>query len=165
MVLKKNQTESSFISKDQVLNEVKGAVKDSDLEVKFIISDKGFFTGAIGPVASNDKSVLYSRALLLSTERDLTIHNMYLCINEECISNESRGPGPLHTTRLGPQLYYFSNLDRLDLKEGDKVHLWAYASEGISDSLVSESVNAKWIDVGVITVESCEAHGYWCFPN
>jgi hypothetical protein len=94
----------------------------------------------------------------------MTIDNMFLCTAVECIWNEARGPGPLHTTGPVPQFYYFSGLGEVEWVAGQEVHIWALASEGVEDSSPAGTLNAKWFDLGTTAIQPCEYYGHWCYP-
>lgn len=155
-----------LVSKNDVLQQVQDASLDSGITVRLITSDRGFFIGGIAPVSADGTSPgPNSRALLLEARKDMTIHNMYLCSENQCIWNEARGPGPLLTTGLVPQYYYFSGLGEVEWMTGEKVHVWVFASEGVDDNLATERSNAKWFDLGLTSVQPCEEYGHWCFPS
>jgi len=147
-----------FEVKDKILN-VYG------LSIKFISSDKGFFTGGVAPVGKDSTTTKApSHRLLLSTKKDVTIHKLFLCKPTDCIDSDGSTTF-VYSSAPGPSLLFFYDLDKVGWKEGDKIHIWAKVSEGIYDSSKQDLPKTNWIDIDNTTIEPCETYGFWCYPK
>lgn len=144
--------------KDKILN-VYG------LSIKFISSDKGFFTGGVAPVGKDGSTAkTVSHGLLYSTKKDVTVHKLFLCKSDDCIDSDGSMTFA-YASMPGPGFLYFYDLNKVSWKEGDKVHIWAKVSEGIYDSSKQDLPKTNWIDIGITTIEPCETYGFWCYPK
>ena len=136
-----------------------------ELSIKFISSDKGFFTGGVAPVGKDSTTAKTpSHGLLYSAKKDVTIHKLFLCESTDCI--DSGGSGAfVYSNMPDPGFLSFYDLNKVSWKKGDKIHIWAKVSEGIYDSSKQDLPKTNWIDLGITTIEPCETYGFWCYPK